>query len=172
MSERTPSATEVHEPPEPLPLRSDPALALQVLARQLAASTMADIRGAVPAHVRESDGYVFQHLLPGPLTVGELAERLGITQQGASKAVLDLERRGLVVRRADPSDRRIRRVELTPAALGAVHAARRSREDFADVVESTLGPRRAAAFRRALIDLLAATGADAGVEGRSVPAPD
>ncbi|UDY34188.1 MarR family winged helix-turn-helix transcriptional regulator [Dermatobacter hominis] len=158
--------------PEPLPLDQDPALALQVLARQLATATMDDVRAAVPAPVRESDGYVFQHLLPGPLTVGELAERLGITQQGASKAVLDMDRRGLVVRSSDPTDRRIRRVGLTPAALGAVHAARRSRQAFADAVESTLGPRRAATFRRALLDLLAATGADAAVERRSVPAPD
>ena len=160
------------EEPAPLPLDRDPALAVQVLARQLAASTMGDVRAEVGAQVRESDGYVFQHLLPGPLTVGELAERLGITQQGASKALLDLERRGLVTRTPDPRDARIRRVSLTADALAAVHAARGSRETFAALVETTLGPRRAATFRRALVELLAATGGDEVVEERSVPAPD
>ena len=158
--------------PVPLPLERDPALGVQVLARGLAATTMARVRAAAGSAVRESDGYVFQHLLPGPLTVGELAERLGITQQGASKAVLDMERRGLVRRLADPADRRIRRIELTSVALDAVHAARLAREEFARTVEQTLGARRAATFRRALVDLLAATGADAAVERRSVPAPD
>ena len=156
----------------PLPLERDPALLVQVLARALAATTMDRVRESAGPDVRESDGYVFQHLMPGPLTVGELAERLGITQQGASKAVLDMERRGLVRRLADPVDRRIRRIELTPVALDAVHAARRSREAFAATVDETLGPRRAATFRRALVDLLAATGAHAAVERRSIPAPD
>jgi DNA-binding MarR family transcriptional regulator len=167
-----PAGVRETEQPDPLPLERDPALAVQVLARQLATSTMDDVRAAVSATVRESDGYVFQHLVPGPLTVGELADRLGITQQGASKALLDMERRGLVERTADPADRRVRRVALTPAALDAVHAARRSRERFAATVESVLGPRRATTFRRALLDLLAATGADATVERRAVRAPD
>ncbi len=158
--------------PVPLPLERDAALLVQVLARALAATTMDRVRAAVGPEVRESDGYVFQHLLPGPLTVGELAERLGITQQGASKAVLDMERRGLVRRLADPSDRRIRRIELTSVALDAVDAGRHARQEFAATVEETLGARRATTFRRALVDLLAATGADVTVERRSVPAPD
>lgn len=156
----------------PAPLEADPALMLQALARRMATRTVDDVAAAVGAPVRESDGYVFQHLLPGPLTIGELARRLGITQQGASKAVSDMERRGLVIRDADPDDRRVRQVSLTSTALDAVVAARRTRADIAELVEETLGPRRAASFRRALVELLAATGAADDLRDRSVPAPD
>ena len=73
----------LHDEP-PAPLGADPALMVQALARRIATRTMADVAADVGGAVRESDGYVFQHLLPGPLKFGELAERLGITQQGAS----------------------------------------------------------------------------------------
>jgi hypothetical protein len=52
-------------------------------------------------------------LMPWPRTIGSLAERLGVSQQAASKAVADLERRGCVRREADPADGRARRVALT-----------------------------------------------------------
>ena len=35
--------------------------------------------------VRFADGVVFQHLVEGPLTIGALAERLGVTQQAARR---------------------------------------------------------------------------------------
>ncbi len=161
----------LHDEP-PAPLEADPALMVQALARRIATRTMADVAADVGGAVRESDGYVFQHLLPGPLTIGELAERLGITQQGASKAVSDMERRGLVRREPDGRDRRVRRVSLTSTAIEAVVAARRSRAGVADLIEQELGTRRAASFRRALVDLLSATGADSDLRDRSVPAPD
>jgi hypothetical protein len=49
--------------------------------RRLAAGGHADLRFA--------DGFVFQHLVGGPVTVSALAERLGVTQQAASKSVAD-----------------------------------------------------------------------------------
>ncbi len=156
---------------DPLPLHDDPALMVQVLARRLASLQLADVDRAGVGDVRESDGYVFQHLLPGPLPVGDLAARLGITQQGASKAVVDLERRGLVRRRTDPADRRVRRVELTEHALRAVDAARASRMAFARAVEEELGARRSAALRRDLARLVDSTGAARTVEERDVQAP-
>ncbi|MEU3275652.1 helix-turn-helix domain-containing protein [Streptomyces antibioticus] len=42
--------------------------------------------------LRFSHGYVFQHLIDEEPTVGELAAHLAMTQQGASKAVAELER--------------------------------------------------------------------------------
>ena len=156
---------------QPLPLDEDPALMVQVLARHLAGRALEDVRDAGVDDIRESDGYVFQHLLPGPLPVGELAARLGITQQGASKAVRDMERRGLVRRTADPADARVRRVELTDRAVVAVAAGRASRRRFAAAVVAELGPTRAAALRRDLRRVLAASGAERAVRDRNVPAP-
>jgi DNA-binding MarR family transcriptional regulator len=47
-----------------------------------------------------------QQLRDGPLTVGELALRLGLTLPTVSGVLADLDRAGLVERRPDPADRR------------------------------------------------------------------
>lgn len=49
----------------------------------------------------------------GPMTAGELAERVGLSRGGAITAVLDrMQRAGFLRRRADPQDRRRAIVEL------------------------------------------------------------
>ena len=75
-----------------------------------------------------------------PLSMGELAAALGIDRPNATVLVDDLERQGIVRRRAHPTDRRAKLVEPTrrgkalarradeilatpPAALGALDAA-------------------------------------------------
>ena len=55
--------------------------------------------------VRFSHGFVFQHLVPGPLAVGELARRMDVSQQAASKAAAELERLGYLERAPDPARR-------------------------------------------------------------------
>src|SRR4051794_16591261 len=77
--------------------------------------------------VRLSQGFVIQHLLAGPLAIGELARRLGVTQQGASKAAADLVEAGLAERMPDAGDARVRRVGLSVQGQAAVEAARRVR---------------------------------------------
>ena len=47
-----------------------------------------------------------QQLRGGPLTVGELASRLGLTLPTVSGVLADLDRAGFVERRPDPADRR------------------------------------------------------------------
>ena len=84
-------------------------------------------RGGRAGDLRFADGVVFQHLVAGPRTIGALAERLGVSQQAASKAVADLERRGYVRREADPGDGRARLVALTARGDAAIEAGRRHR---------------------------------------------
>jgi DNA-binding MarR family transcriptional regulator len=50
----------------------------------------------------------------GPLTLGELAAHERVRPPTVTAAVGRLEERGLVVRHADPDDRRVARVEITP----------------------------------------------------------
>lgn len=121
--------------------------------------------------VRFSDGVVFQHLIPGPLTIGELAERLGVTQQAASKAVADLERRGYARREPDPADRRARCVVLTDRARHAIESGRRHRADLHAELERRLGGRRAETTRGALVEIVRELGADVAVRRRRVRPP-
>jgi len=69
------------------------------------------------------------HADHGEPTVKELAEQLGLSLPGCSRAVDHLVRRGLLDRREDATDRRSKRVSVTPAgrdAVRAIDAARRS----------------------------------------------
>ena len=98
--------------------------------------------------VRFNDGVVNQHLVGGPLTLGALAERLGVTQQAASKSVADLERRGYVERTPDPDDARARLVGLTERGRAVIAAAREQRAALGRELEERLGERRVEAARR------------------------
>jgi DNA-binding MarR family transcriptional regulator len=133
------------------------------LQRRLAGEGLDDIRFA--------DGVVFQHLVEGPLTIGALAERLGVTQQAASKSVADLERRGYVARRPDPDDARARLVVLTDRGDAAIAGGRRHREAIAAELSERLGRRRVEGARRLLVDVVRDLGADSAVHGRRVRPP-
>jgi DNA-binding MarR family transcriptional regulator len=87
-----------------------------------------------------SDGYVFRALADRPCTVSELAGRLEISKQGAAQIVDDMERRGLVVRRPDPDDRRARLVSLTDEGTRALREARAFHRAFERRLVAELGP--------------------------------
>ena len=131
--------------------------------RRIAADGMGDLRFA--------DGVVFQHLVPGPLAIGELGERMGVSQQAASKAVADLERRGYVGRVAGPDDGRVRHVSLTERGRAAIEAGRRHRAALEAELAEKLGARRAEAARRLLADVAAELGSTSAVRGRRVRPP-
>lgn len=60
---------------------------------------------------------------PYELPAGELAEHTMVTTGGMTKRLDRLEAAGLVTRRTDESDGRVRRVTLTPAGLALIDAA-------------------------------------------------
>jgi DNA-binding MarR family transcriptional regulator len=119
--------------------------------------------------LRFSHGFVFQHLVPGPLPVGELARRMGVTQQAASKAAAELERLGYVERVRDAADARVRRLALSERGRAAVAAGRAARAEVAAGLEERLGPRRAKALRAGLLDTLELAGGVEAVRARRVP---
>lgn len=121
--------------------------------------------------LRTSHGYVFQHLIDAQPTVSDLAARLDMTQQGASKAVAELERLGYVERMPSAHDARIRHVALTRRGRQAVSAARQARERL----EASLRERcDATAFQTArtvLVDLLDGLGGTAAIHRRDIKPP-
>jgi DNA-binding MarR family transcriptional regulator len=134
-----------------------------VVQRRLAEEGYADVRFA--------DGLVFQHLIGGPRAIGALAERLGVSQQAASKSVADLERRGYVRRVPDPSDGRARLAALTERGEAVVGAARRHRAALAGELAHEHGAERVEDARKLLLDVLATTGGEAPVRARRVRPP-
>ena len=60
-----------------------------------------------------------EQLRGGPVTVGELASRLGLTLPTVSGVLADLDRAGFVERRPDPADRR-RTIVRIPSAQAAL----------------------------------------------------
>jgi DNA-binding MarR family transcriptional regulator len=60
-----------------------------------------------------------EQLRGGPVTVGELASRLGLTLPTVSGVLADLDRAGFVERRPDPADRR-RTIVQIPGAQAAL----------------------------------------------------
>lgn len=126
------------------------AAARAEVTRRVAEAGFPDLR---PAH-----GYVFQHLIVGPTRVTDLARKLGMTAQGASKLVVDLERLGYVTRRADPADQRVRWVELTARGWAGIKAGREARAAVTADWLSTLDEPSAAVFVAALHTLAEQTG--------------
>lgn len=121
--------------------------------------------------VKPSHGYVMQRLIDDEPTISALAESLGMTQQGASKQVGDLERLGYVERFAVPTDQRARRVRLTEAGRGVLASGRAARAEVEAEVEGKVGSQNLAAAKLTLAALLEVAGLDERVRTRSVPLP-
>jgi DNA-binding MarR family transcriptional regulator len=121
--------------------------------------------------VKPSHGYVVQRLVDGEPTITALADSLGMTQQGASKQVRDLERLGYVERVPVPGDQRARRVRLTPHGRLLLESGRRARATIeADILER-VGVRNLRAAKVALAALMDVAGLSERVANRTVPAP-
>ncbi len=121
--------------------------------------------------LRFSHGYVFQHLVDAEPTVGELAVRMGVTQQGASKALKELESLGYAGRIAGAGDARTRRVRLTRRGTDAETAARHARTTLQDELAERYGRERLEQAHGLLAELLDGFGGAAAVRRREVRRP-
>jgi len=121
--------------------------------------------------VKASHGYVVQRLLVDEPTIGGLAAALGITQQGASKQVTDLERLGYAERVPVPGDQRARHVRLTARGRAMVAATRDARRDLDRQLVDVVGTRKASAGKDVLVALVEVLGLTERVRRRAVPPP-
>jgi len=108
-------------------------------------------------HVRESHGFVIQHLIESDRTITELAARMDVSQQAASKAVAGMRRLGLL-ESTQGFDRRAKRIRLSAQGWKAVKLARRSRRDIDRRLSKAVGTRRYAAAKAVLAECLTALG--------------
>jgi DNA-binding MarR family transcriptional regulator len=91
------------------------------------------------------------------LTVKDLAERLGLSLPGASRAVDALVERGLLARREDTADRRMKRLRCTDAGHEALRRLDEARmagvANFTATLPAAQRKRLSAALRPILDDL-------------------
>lgn len=101
--------------------------------------------------------WLMRHLRnDGPLSIGELAEALGISPSSATIACKRLEKVGLVSRRRQVDDERVVLVELTAHGIEQVESWRvRYRETLSDLL-SPLSDAEREELRRLLEQVLAA----------------
>jgi DNA-binding MarR family transcriptional regulator len=76
--------------------------------------------------VRIAHGYLVQHVVEAARSVTELGERMGVTQQAASKVVAELTELGYL-EQAPSDDARVRRVRLSPRGRAMLESTRRIR---------------------------------------------
>ena len=76
----------------------------------------------------------------GEPTVKGLAERLGLSLPGTSRAVDQLARRGLLDRREDADDRRCKRLSITDAGRELVHRLDDARRDALEAFAQGIDP--------------------------------
>lgn len=142
---------------------------------QLAEVALPAVRALVAIAVRALDASPTPVTLPqyrvlvtlsndGPVRSSALAELLGVDASTVTRMCDRLLRDGLIVRRAEPSDRRALRIGLSAKGEQAVAAVTaRRREEFAHLLEAIPAPRRAGVIA-ALQELEAASAGAAGTE--------
>src|ERR1700722_17553415 len=123
------------------------------------------------AGVRESHGYVIQHLIDAERTITELARRMGVTQQGASKAVAELLRLG-IVEAAPAADRRAKAIRLSKRGWESVKQARKVRAEIDGRLEKILGKKAHLRVKERLLDSLNELGGVERVKARRVREPN
>lgn len=133
--------------------------------------TLRRVHAAGYRDIRVSHGFVVQHVVEGPRPVGEMAERMGVTQQAASKAVAELVELGVLQRTTGPDDARVRLVGLSPRGRALVADTRRIRAGIEAELATALGAGRADTLRAAALAALEWAGGADAVRGRRVRAP-
>jgi len=119
------------------------------------------------ANVRETHGYVIQHLIERDRSITELAERMEVTQQAASKVVAELLRVG-AVEAVIAEDRRSKRIRLSRRGWRAVKIARKLRSELEARLVKTLGPGQYAEAKAILVKCLTELGGLERIRSRRI----
>ena len=140
-------------------------LGLRVNELVLEKGTAAGFRG-----MRESHGYIVQHLIESERSITELARRMNVSQQAASKSIAELAKHGVVESRP-AADRRTRRTRLSKRGWEAVRFSRQSRQAIEARLERTVGAKSYRDARATLIACLDALGGLSRVRTRRIRSP-
>ena len=128
------------------------------------------LRAAGFARARESHGYVIQHLVEAERTITELADRMEVTQQAASKAVAELAALGIVELLPAP-DRRAKVVRLSAEGVRVVQSGRQARLEIDVQLVNAIGKKQYTAAKAALLTCLQTLGGIEPIRTRRIRQP-
>jgi DNA-binding MarR family transcriptional regulator len=131
---------------------------------------MAQMARAGFRNLRESHGYLIQHLIGSDRTITELAHRMGVSQQAASKAVAELIRLN-VLEESIGEDRRSRVIRLSSRGWKGVQASRKIRTKIHQRVQKAIGKREYDRTKMTLIAALEKFGGAEAIRTRRVRQP-
>jgi DNA-binding MarR family transcriptional regulator len=137
-------------------------LGLRVNELVLGCLARAGIRG-----VRESHGYLVQHLFESPRSITELAERMDVTQQASSKMVAELVRLKVLEIGAG-KDRRAKQVRLSAYGRRLVRHNRRTRKQIHARLVRELGKNKYEAARALVLQCLIRLGGIKAIRDRKI----
>ena len=149
----------------------DLVTAVHLAGLALTAETVRRLHAAGFADLRTAHGFVVQHVVTGPRPVGEIAERMGVTQQAVSKSVGELVALGYLERLPDREDGRVRLIGLSERGRAAVETTRRIRAEVEAELTAVLGADQAAALHTAATAALEWAGGGDAMRSRRVPPP-
>ena len=140
-----------------IPVNPPTSALLQVAYNSLARGIFGFVAGAGYSDLRPSHGNVLEPLsyVDGQ-RLNELAARAGMTPQSMGELVDDLERRGYVERRADPADRRAKRVHLTEKGRATRAVAAQAVTEMEAGLEALLGQATYVQLRATLTEIIEA----------------
>ena len=115
---------------------------------------VAQMKKAGFKNARESHGYLIQHLIESERTITELARRMEVSQQAASKSVAELIRLGFLDA-VPATDRRAKRIRLSRHGWKCVRTARQLRSRIDRRLAKSLG---AGDYNRTKASLIACLG--------------
>ena len=121
-------------------------------------------------NLRESHGYVIQHLIQSERSITELARRMAVSQQAASKSVAELVRLG-VLEQSPGTDRRSKAIRLSKKGWNGVQAARRIRARIHRRLQQAIGKRESDRIKKSLIACLDEIGGGEAIRSRRVRQP-
>jgi DNA-binding MarR family transcriptional regulator len=120
--------------------------------------------------LRIAHGYLIQHVVERERSITELAERMGVTQQAASKVVRELVELGYLELTAG-RDARQRRVQLSVRGREALACARKLRGELERRLLKSQSESAVSAARAVLTTMLEQLGGAQAVRSRKVEEP-
>jgi DNA-binding MarR family transcriptional regulator len=120
--------------------RSGPDLALLLLGsyRKLVDAAVVEL-AARGFDIRPVHDFALRAIAAGADSASDLGRRLSVSKQAAAKTIAVLLERGYVAREEDPTDRRRKRIEITPLGLEVTRTGEAIMDDLRDRWSSELG---------------------------------